>query len=444
MPSRTFLQTSAKTCFAQLERISLSIYTGPLVCTNSLDIHGTANRSDSSPVYAMEQPNSAPYVSSPYLNMIDLPSSHLPFRPVSNGPTAPDSCQHSFDESSCFSTVPPEILIFPVSRVAGNSLDPWLMDISSTASPDSSRLSMSPSQGIATPSSDGFYSPPYPEQLQLPAYQTLEQPQPVRSCSTSHPNWASSAENWERTCADSDLWGNQPFVAQPWVSNIYDGYAPSDINHNHAHSSLFAFSAQMSMALPEPVQARGATGSPNAEDNEDGISSDNESDSDDDDESDYSQSGSSQSKSKPKTRAPGVSRDRWMIPTGVIQSETRGYGCNMPGCTTAFVRPEHLRRHVRSKHTDVKDYRCIVPGCATSAFSRGDNLRDHYWTHLQRGGRAGKNKKYTLQELKGFLGPKERKLIRKLKHKLQQHLAKEKLKKEQRPARPTYTARSML
>jgi len=116
----------------------------------------------------------------------------------------------------------------------------------------------------------------------------------------------------------------------------------------------------------------------------------------------------------------------------------------MPGCTTAFVRPEHLRRHVRSKHTDVKDYRCIVPGCGTSAFSRGDNLRDHYWTHLQRGGRAGKNKKYTLQELKGFLGPKERKLIRKLKHKLQQHLAKEKLKKEQRPARPTYTARSML
>jgi hypothetical protein len=397
----------------------------------------------------MEQPNSAPYVSSPYPNMMDLPSSHLPFHHASNGRTTPDSRQHLFDESSYFSTVPPEILNFPVSRVAESSLDPWLMDIPGTASPDSSRLSMSPSQGIATPSSDGFYSPPYPEQLQLPAYQLLEQPQPVRSCSISYPNWASSAENWERTYTENDLWSNQPFVAQPWVPNTYDGYVPPNAHHSHAHSSnnalpLFAFSAQMTVPLPEPVQIRGATGSPTVEDNnEDGITSDEESDWDDD-ESDYSQSGSSLTKSKPRTKAPCVRQDRWMIPTGVIQSETRGYACNMPGCTTAFVRPEHLRRHVRSKHSDVKDYRCIVPGCGTSPFSRGDNLRDHYWTHLQRGGRAGKNKKYTMQELKDILGPRERKLIRKLKQKLQHHLAKEKLKKEQRPARPTYTARSML
>ena len=290
----------------------------------------------------MEQPISASYVSSPYPKTIDLPSSHLPFRPASNGPTTSDSRQHSFDESSYFSTVPPEILNFPVSRVAESSLDPWLMDIPGTASPDSSRLSMSPSQGIATPSSDGFYSPPYPEQPQLPAYQLLEQPQPVWSCSTSHPNWASSAENWERSYAESDLWGNQLFVAQPWIPNTYDGYVPPNTHHSHAHSSnnalsLFAFSAQMSVPLPEPVQTRGATGSPNAEDNDEvSISSDEESDWDDD-ESDYSQSGSSQTKSKPKTKAPGVSRDRWMIPTGVIQSETRGYACNMPGCTTAFV-----------------------------------------------------------------------------------------------------------
>jgi hypothetical protein len=397
----------------------------------------------------MEQPNSAPYVPSPYTNIMELHSSHLPFRPASNGPTTPDSRQHLFDESSYFSTVPLEVLNFPVSRVAESSLDPWLINIPDTASPDSSRLSMSPFQGIATPSSDGFYSPPYPEQLQLPAYQLPEQPQPVRSCSTSHPNWASSAENWERTYPHSDLWGNQPFVAQPWVPNTYDGCVPPNAHHNHAHSSidalpLSAFSAHISRPLPEPVQTRGGTGSLSAEDNnEDCLSSDEESDWDDD-ESDYSQSASSQTKSKPKTKAPGVSQDRWIIPTGVIQSETRGYACNIPGCTTAFVRPEHLRRHVRSKHTDFKDYRCIVPGCGTSAFSRGDNLRDHYWTHIQRGGRAGKNKKYTLQELKAFLGPKERKLIRKLKHKLQQHLAKEKLKKEQRPARPTYSARSML
>ncbi|KAF3039393.1 hypothetical protein E8E12_008153 [Didymella heteroderae] len=390
----------------------------------------------------MEQPNSASYVSSPYLNTIDLPSSHLPFRPASNGPTTSDSRQHSFDESSLFSNVPQEILNFPVSRVAESSLDPWLMDLPGTASPDSSRLSMSPSQGIATPPSDGFYSPPYPEQLQLPAYQLLEQPQLVRSCSTSHPNWVSSGENWERTYTESDLWSAHSFVAQSWVPHAYDGYVPPNAHPNHAsHNALplFAFSTQIQVPLPESVQPRGATGSPTAEDsNEDAISSDEESDWDDD-ESDYSQSGSTSTKSKPRTKAPCVRQDRWMIPTGVIhQPETRGYACNVPGCTTAFVRPEHLRRHIRSKHSNIKDYRCIVPGCTTSPFSRGDNLRDHYWTHLHRGGRAGKNRKYSLQELKEMLGPKERKLIKKLRQKLQQHLAKEKLKKQQRPARPAY------
>lgn len=381
--------------------------------------------------------------------MLDLPSSHLPCRPASNGPTTPDSRQHSFNESSYFSTVPPEILNFPVSRVAESSLDPWLVDIPGIVSPDSSRLSLSPSQGIATPSSDGFCSPPYPEQLQLPGYQLLEQPQTVRSCSTSYPNWANSAENWERTYSESDLWSTQPFVAQPLVPQTYDAYVPPNTHLSYAQSSnnalsLFAFSAQIPVSLPDLFQTRGATGSPNAGyHNEDGISSDEESDWDDD-ESDSSQSGSSLTKSKPKTKAPCVRQDRWMIPTGVIQSETRGYVCNVPGCKTSFVRPEHLRRHVRSKHSEVKDYRCIVPGCTTSPFSRGDNLRDHYWTHLQRGGRAGKNRKYTIQELKDILGPRERKLIRKLKQKLQQHLAKEKLKKEQRPARPTYTARSNL
>ncbi|CAN9120598.1 unnamed protein product [Alternaria alternata] len=51
-------------------------------------------------------------------------------------------------------------------------------------------------------------------------------------------------------------------------------------------------------------------------------------------------------------------------------------------------------------------------------FSRGDNLRDHYWTHLQRGGRNGKNDKMSLPELKAFLGPKEKLLVKRLKTKL--------------------------
>ncbi|KAF1348335.1 hypothetical protein EJ07DRAFT_23707, partial [Lizonia empirigonia] len=59
----------------------------------------------------------------------------------------------------------------------------------------------------------------------------------------------------------------------------------------------------------------------------------------------------------------------------------RGYVCNVPSCGTSFVRPEHLRRHLRSKHSSGnKPFPCKVPACGTH-FSRGDNLRDHYWTH---------------------------------------------------------------
>jgi uncharacterized Zn-finger protein len=97
---------------------------------------------------------------------------------------------------------------------------------------------------------------------------------------------------------------------------------------------------------------------------------------------------------------------------------------------------------VKSKHTGKREYGCQIPGCGTM-FSRGDNLRDHYWTHLHRGGRAGKNKKYTLPQLKEILGSKEKKLVRKLRQKLRDHVEKEKQKK-QRVARPAYVERSML
>jgi hypothetical protein len=73
-------------------------------------------------------------------------------------------------------------------------------------------------------------------------------------------------------------------------------------------------------------------------------------------------------------------------------------------------------------------------------FSRGDNLRDHYWTHLSRGGRAGVNKKMTLEELKVILGPKEKKLIRRLREKQKAHLAKQ----SRKLSRPAYVVRSRL
>ncbi|KAH8622694.1 MSN2-like protein [Alternaria alternata] len=103
-------------------------------------------------------------------------------------------------------------------------------------------------------------------------------------------------------------------------------------------------------------------------------------------------------------------------------SEPRPYVCHLedkdhPGnpCPKRFVRPEHLRRHVRTVHSAVRDHGCKV---CPRHFSRGDNLRDHYWTHLQRGGRKGKNDKMSLPELKAFLGPKEKLLVKRLKWKL--------------------------
>jgi hypothetical protein len=70
-------------------------------------------------------------------------------------------------------------------------------------------------------------------------------------------------------------------------------------------------------------------------------------------------------------------------------------------------------------------------------------LRDHYWIHLDRSGRKGKNRKFTFAELKELLGPKEKKLIRRLRQKQRQHEEKEKLKKQHTP-RPAYVERPRL
>jgi hypothetical protein len=110
--------------------------------------------------------------------------------------------------------------------------------------------------------------------------------------------------------------------------------------------------------------------------------------------------------------------------------EQRHYHCGLIDvngrhpCTKKFVRPEHLRRHVRTVHGREQPYTCQVPDC-DKAFSRGDNLREHYWTHLSRGGRTGKNKKMDFLELKAILGPKQRKLARRLRMKLNKQKEKQ-------------------
>lgn len=402
------------------------------VCTSCLGIHCAANRPDSLPVCAIEQPISTPFGSNTYPKMMEAPGS-LPLRTISSGPITPDSRQRSFHSTLYFDDMPQEILNFPVTMVSESSLDPWLMEMPGTASPGSSRLSTSPSQDISTPSSDGFYSPSYPEQLQLPSYHFVEQPQPLRAYSTSHPNWVSNGENWERNYAEREIWAAQPFVTRPWLPNTYESYASTHMTTGHASvnnsaPTFYTYAAASHFQSPEVIETAAISEarcfSADLETCEEEDSSD--------EESEHTHCESSASRSKPKTMPSRPHIDRWSVSIpNIQQSETRGHLCNIPGCKRAFVRPEHLRRHVRSKHLAERIFPCKIPDCMTAKFTRGDNLRDHYWTHLDRGGRAGKNKKYTLLELREFLGPKEKKLVRRLREKLRQHLEKEKLKKQQ-------------
>ena len=202
---------------------------------------------------------------------------------------------------------------------------------------------------------------------------------------------------------------------------------------NEALLPSFEHPLKNQFPVPEVVRTKPAAGNRDFIRSEDSSEEENTSD----DDSDWSEDTSSP-KPQPKSKSPRMQVDKWAVAVNSIQqSDTRGYVCDVPGCVTAFVRPEHLRRHVKSKHSANRPYECKVPECRTP-FSRGDNLRDHYWTHLHRGGRAGKNKKMTLPELKLILGPKEKKLIRRLKEKQKQHVEKER-QKTQRTVRPTYT-----
>ncbi|OWY49413.1 MSN2-like protein [Alternaria alternata] len=84
-------------------------------------------------------------------------------------------------------------------------------------------------------------------------------------------------------------------------------------------------------------------------------------------------------------------------------------------CAKSFQRPEHLRRHVVTVHGGDKRHPCKV---CPKLFSRRDNLREHYWTHVNRGERAGRNVRMSISELTGILGPKEKRLLKRLKRKM--------------------------
>ncbi|KAL6706059.1 hypothetical protein ACN47E_006161 [Coniothyrium glycines] len=241
----------------------------------------------------------------------------------------------------------------------------------------------------------------------------------------TYPPVGSNIENgvWQYY-TESGTWGPQSFLPQDWTSeNCPDSSAaivemPMQCN---------ALSPPLAYFLPVSVHQTSDTMLPknDAENADLGETSD---ENDDGSEvSDYEESDHSQTRARSSTKScdtPGVQRlGKWANDLDNIDIlEARHYHCTYSDCqnklcNSSFKRPEHLRRHVQTVHSGRRAFACKLPDCNTK-FSRGDNLRDHYWTHLNRGGRLGKNKKYTFQELKVMLGPRDKKLIRRLKAKL--------------------------
>jgi hypothetical protein len=69
-----------------------------------------------------------------------------------------------------------------------------------------------------------------------------------------------------------------------------------------------------------------------------------------------------------------------MVAQGISAGQGRSYVCKVKGCGKCFQRGEHLKRHIRSIHTNEKPYVCPQPGCGKD-FSRHDNLHQHMRVH---------------------------------------------------------------
>ncbi|KAG5219424.1 Transcriptional regulator MNL [Salix suchowensis] len=62
------------------------------------------------------------------------------------------------------------------------------------------------------------------------------------------------------------------------------------------------------------------------------------------------------------------------------QKDARLYICSVEGCGKCFHRGEHLKRHIRSIHTNEKPFKCTHAAC-DKFFNRHDNLLQHLKVH---------------------------------------------------------------
>ncbi|CAE7030242.1 hypothetical protein P3342_006243 [Pyrenophora teres f. teres] len=312
-----------------------------------------------------------------------------------------------------------------------DAFDPWVLEGPPCGSPLSTASSIGHSECVPTPPYDSVA-------MYEPHFQDISDP------SVGHTPWKSEPEQlWRPNYAEPNAWCSPSYVL-PYHTNPAQDQLPVQPMHSYmplprnsaydsyvAHADGFATPYEPTVtgrADSMPFKFRGADFKAEPASNRE---CDNQSDSDSDDsDNDDSASQKSSASTAKDTRAARNVMNLGKWANNVIDlynntTQQRLYECPMhaPGqskavpCERSFIRPEHLRRHVKTVHSKERLYMCKVPDCQRP-FSRGDNLREHYWTHVERGGRGGKNRKMGLLELKAILGPKEKQLTKRLKRKL--------------------------
>jgi hypothetical protein len=388
----------------------------------------------------------------PYNNMNDLSQAPGTFR-YHQGHTdhQPHCAQESESSHDSYAHT-------PGSTHADLAFSPWLMEVPTYTASLSRTSSLSGSEYTSTP----------PTYAEPPMYHTVDQTlPPAANYMAREPQYVNNQElNWQPHLSGSGASSSLPHLPQHPVSSWQpcDYASPSlapRFNFEHfLDAPLLPYMGNAPSSVPQSRQADQCTppkdkatvrpsdvNSPTSSSNSDFDSDDSESD---DSDSNAGQRKGSCSNSASQYKSGQVMKlGKWsmiMDPYSAMHPPARHFVCpltdkddnNGRPCQKRFARPEHLRRHINTVHGGNRNHLCKIPTC-NKAFSRSDNLRDHYWTHLERGGRIGKNDKMSLGELKEILGPKEKKLIKKLKKRLAENQMKQ--KEQQTRQKPQYRSK---
>lgn len=315
--------------------------------------------------------------------------------------------QSSFNETTSPAQLPEMYAQAPAPTTDDSAFAPWLFEVAPYDTPLSRASSYSGSGYVSTPQS--LMDIDQPSMYHMEGHQA---PHSVdyTTRGSGFPNDLDLA--WQHALESGNVFEQVLAPSTSWPAGDWRGPPLPPINLYNPTTNYGNYSTRKS--------AHPTTRKPlNAEISTVGSVSDS-------DDSDYDDSGSSYSQRGKSSNANDsvLKLGKWSMIDPFTQPPQRIYVCPLDAksgpkgshCDQRFVRPEHLRRHMKTVHGSLRPHFCKLPGC-DKAFSRGDNLRDHYWTHVQRGGRVGKNQKMSLSELKEILGPKEKKLIRKLKEK---------------------------